>query len=93
MEISQRIVFSLQLVGAAPSCAVLWRRVVSEEPNREAEDQDSIHRDNIVLSSVPSNTKPKCLLTKFAFYGETAEGRQLKMRFMGLLNWKENKSF
>lgn len=41
--------------------------------------------------SLPAPDANGCL-QKLAFYSETAEGRQLKMRLTSLLNWKEKKS-
>lgn len=62
--IGWRIVFSSQLLGAAPSCAVLWRRHVPEELRREAKGQDGVHTDNVVYSSLPPKTRCKWLPTK-----------------------------
>lgn len=62
--ISWRIAFSLQLLGAAPSCAVLLRGHVPEEPTCEAKDQDGVCTHNMVLSSLPPNTRCKWLPTK-----------------------------
>lgn len=42
--------------------------------------------------SLPTSDANGCL-QKLAFYSETAERRQLKMRLSCLLNWKENKAF
>ena len=66
MGISQWIVFSLQLVGAAPSCAVLWRRDVPEELRREAKDQGSVHTMRSSPLFLPTPDANGCL-QKFAF--------------------------
>lgn len=52
----------------------------------------SAHTTRSSPLSLPTPDVNGCL-QKFAFYGETAEERQLKMRPAGLLNWKENKAF
>lgn len=54
MGIGRRIVFSLQLLGAAPSSAVLWRRDVPEEKRCEAKGRDGVHRDSVVLFLPPN---------------------------------------
>lgn len=95
MGIGCRIVSSSQLLVAAPGCAELGRRDVPVEVGHGAKGQDGVYTDNMVLSSpldLPAPDVNGCL-QKLAFYGETAEESQLKMRLTGLLKWKENKAF
>lgn len=76
--------FSPQFLGAAPSCAEPGRRDVLEELKHKPEDHSSAH--NVPLSSLLPTSGANGCLQKFAFSIETAAGRQLNMRLMGLLN-------
>lgn len=64
--IGWRIVFSLQLSGAATHSAVLWRRDVSEELSMRCQDghKDAVHTDNTGFSFLSRSTRWKLLLTK-----------------------------